>query len=180
MNQHEPHREEGKTEEAVDERRCAHVKDDGTRCKGWKVKGADLCAGHLNGFGRGGADPREAASRSAEVRKASADARSEARERAAGTLQDRTAAFLARDDVQRALERRWMDILDNGSDSDAIRLHAQLSDRVFGRPTERVEVEDVTLPSSIADIDAMTPEQRRAALREMTKRLEQRRTGTDD
>ena len=169
---------EGENVDPHAEKRCTHVKPDGTRCKGWRAKGADLCPGHLNGFGRGGADPREAASRSAEVRREAAEDRSEAAAVARMGLQERTAAFLARDDVQRALEQRWLDILENGSDADAIRLHAQLADRVFGRPTERVEVDDVRVPASVEEIRAMSPEERRAALRELNARLA--RTGTED
>jgi hypothetical protein len=53
----------------------------GDRCKGWRVKGESLCAGHL-GLGVS-ANPRESASLSAEVRKERREAR-EGRDHADG------------------------------------------------------------------------------------------------
>jgi hypothetical protein len=81
----------------------------------------------------------------------------------------------------RALERReelvkaLIDAAVQGREVPALRV---IFDRLEGRVAERIEVDDVRIPQTVADIDAMTPEQRRAALREMTRRLD--RTGTSD
>jgi hypothetical protein len=64
-----------------DEKRCTAQSKSGDRCLGWRSKGSDLCSGHGAGFGRGGADPREAASRSIQARSSRS---TEARDRAAG------------------------------------------------------------------------------------------------
>ena len=160
--------------EEIDPRRCEHVREDGSHCKGWKVKGRAYCAGH-SGIGIA-ADPksfaRTASAESARARSERAEVRREAAE---GGLR----AVLGRKLEQHAneLADRLMDIVREGSDADALRAIEAMSNRVLGRPTEHVEVADVRLPKSVEDIRAMSPEERRAALRELNARL---RTGTDD
>lgn len=157
--------EREREEPAVDPRRCAHVREDGSRCKGWKVKGADLCAGHLQGFGRGGADPRAAASKSAEVRRAAAEARSEARKR---SLEDVLAARL--EERAEQLIDRLMEIAENGGDADALRAIDRMLDRVYGTAVQRTRDETVQVPEEVEAIRAMSSEERRAVLIEMNRR----------
>ena len=55
----------GQRSPSVHPRSCEHVGADGSRCRGWKVKGERLCAGHL---GRGVAANPAAYARGAEER----------------------------------------------------------------------------------------------------------------
>jgi hypothetical protein len=144
----------------VDPRRCTHVRNDGTRCKGWKMSGSDFCAGHTLGFGRG-SDPREAASKSAEVRKGHAQARSEARQAARRRPQDVYRDALVAHAEE--LAARLLDIATNGSDADALRAIEALNSRVLGRPTERIEV-DASVPDSVEAIRRMSSAERQALL----------------
>ena len=147
-------------EALVDPRRCTHVKDDGTRCKGWKMSGSDFCAGHTLGFGRG-SDPREAASKSAAVRKGHAQARSEALQAARRRPQDVYRAALV--EHAEELAARLLDIARNGSDSDALRAVEALNSRVLGRPTERVEVQ-AEVPETVEALRRMSSAERMALL----------------
>lgn len=147
-----------------DERHCEHIREDGSRCKGWKAKdGSGLCAGHSSGFGRGGADPREAASRSAEARRGIADARSEARKLG---LRDLLASRLeARADV---IVSRLMNIVETGTDADALRAVDAMLSRVYGRPKESIEVAAVQAePETVQALRAMTVQQRADLIRSL-------------
>jgi hypothetical protein len=145
-----------------DERRCVHLREDGERCRGWRVRGESLCAGHL---GRGIAgNPQEAArlaaAKSAEVRHARAEERKM-------TLQDRLAAALERNAEK--IEARLLAIIDNGNDADALRAIHEWTNRVYGRPTERVE--QVTAESETErELREMSREERTAALIELERK----------
>jgi hypothetical protein len=158
---------EPSTDEHCDRRKCAHVYDDGRRCNGWKVKGEALCAGHLRlGIA---ADPHAYGQRgstvSAQVRAERAQIRAEQRKSVSKRLDDRAAAFLEREDVQQAIEERWLAILRNGGDADAIRLLKDLTDRVYGTAIQRTKDETLKTPADIEAIRAMSSEERRAFIR---------------
>jgi len=119
---------------ATGERHCEHVRTDGSRCKGWKVKGQSLCAGHL---GKGVAsDPATYGKRGASV---SADIRHDRAEKAKKRPVD-----VYRDAMNEHAElfvRERIAIVKDRSQPAADRLRAmeQLENRALGRPTERVE-----------------------------------------
>lgn len=166
----------GEMEASPDDRKCTHVREDGTRCKGWRMKDhpAGLCAGHA-GIGVA-ADPAEAARLSAESRREQAETRTEARKR---TLKDMLAERL--EEQADAIATRLTAIIANGDDSDALRAIENWMSRVYGRPTERVEA-TVVEPESVAELRRMSSEERRALLARMAGdgRLSLVRTGTED
>ena len=79
-------------------------------------------------------------------------------------LRDRLAQGLERN--AELIERRLTAIIENGSDADALRAVQEWTNRVYGRPTERIENVDVPTETERA-IEAMTPQQRREALRQL-------------
>jgi hypothetical protein len=146
-------------ERTIDARHCTFVKDDGSRCKGWKVKGTDLCAGHGAGFGHGGADPREAASRSAEVRRGNAEVRKRRPQEVYNeAMVENAAEFVA---ARLALIRD-----PRALPSDRLRAMEQLEARAMGKPKEHVLVE-AEEPESLAAIRAMSRDERRDLMRRL-------------
>ena len=94
-----------------------------------------------------------------------------ARARHAGAARTRVASsWLADPKTIRAMKERWNDIHVNGSDADAIRLIEKQMDRAYGRPGEQKPEPEIELPKSIAEVRAMTREQRCALPRELEKR----------
>lgn len=152
-----PSRPQGEEE---DPRRCSHVREDGARCKGWKTS-TGKCPGH-SGIGLA-ASPQaaaEAASLSGTKRQAEAQARSEARK----PLRDQLAARLEERADQ--LITRLMQIVDTGTDADALRAIDAMLSRVYGRPKETVEVQaPVEEPETMQALRSMTIEQRADLLR---------------
>lgn len=64
-----------------------------------------------------------------------------------------------------ALVTRLLDIVEHGSDADALRAADTLMSRVYGRPVQPTE--DLTpsaVPTTAAEVRAMSPEERRALL----------------
>jgi hypothetical protein len=87
------------------------------------------------------------------------------------TLQDRLAAALERNADK--IEARLLAIIDNGNDADALRAIQEWTNRVYGRPTDRVE--QVTAESETErTLRDMTREQRTAWLLELERRRELR------
>lgn len=137
-------------EETVDPRRCSHLKGDGSRCKAWKVKGEPYCAGHL---GLGKLDAKGAAAVSAKARQRTAEVRPKTYKQALQAAWEQHA--------ERIVARR-LDIIDNGSDADALRAIEAMESRIYGKPKETVE--QVTTPRTVEALSAMTPEERRQLL----------------
>ena len=140
-----------------DDRRCTEVGRDGERCKAWAVKGAErqLCAGHA---GLGVAASPDAARAAQKV----------ATRRRREVAEERPRSY--RETLQRAWEEnaadvvaRRMEIIRNGSDADALRAIEAMENRIYGRATERVEVE-ATGPSTVDAVRLMPLEERRALL----------------
>lgn len=77
----------------------------------------------------------------------------------------RAAAWLAKPSTQRRLEKRWDDILDNGTDAEMVRLIKELMDRVEGRASEQRAEQPVEIPKTLAGIQAMSAAELTAALR---------------
>lgn len=121
--------------------KCTSTKKNGERCGAWAVRGTDMCAGHLRlgiaedpaGYGDKGRATRQR----------------QAKERKKSLL----------DHMQAEVERRSEDIvgalLRAGLDRGEWRALVALLERVYGRPTERVETSTADV-----DLDQLTPEQR--------------------
>lgn len=169
------------TDAPRDERLCTHVREDGTLCGGWRVKGQELCAGHL-GLGVAASPEAARAAQQAGVSRRSEIAQRR-RRRAVDVYQD--ILELPVDDVRAlarqrdlsvaeafAVERVLMALDDSYSGADRAKAMEQLEARAMGRPTERVEVEQSDpLRETLA---GMSPEERRAMLMALP------RTGSDD
>ena len=140
------------------ERRCAHLSELGEQCVAYATR-TGMCAGH-SGAGVA-ARPSHHALRSAAVRQTKAAERKR-------TFQDRLAQQL--EEHAEAIVERLMEIVWSGSDADALRAIEAMANRVYGRPTARVETTVAETPRSVEAIRAMTSEQRHALL----LRLEQR------
>jgi hypothetical protein len=154
--------------ELRDTRRCEHIYPDGHKkagqqCQGFKGS-SGFCPGHARsqGLTRHGKGAAEAAAASPEDLQEQEAAVAAAQERARLSLDALAAGWLEDPKTQARLKRRWNDIFDNGSDAELIRLSKELTDRVYGRATEHVKVEEVTVPKSLQEVRDMTPEQRRA------------------
>ena len=146
------------TEGTTDERHCSHIREDGSRCKGWKMRGSDLCAGHA---GRGiAANPsayaREGAAVSAEVRQERAEVAPKSYKQALQAAWEQHAA---------AIVARRLDIITNGSDADALRAIEAMESRIYGKPKETVE--QVTTPRTVEAIRSMTADERRQLLHQL-------------
>jgi hypothetical protein len=74
-----------------------------------------------------------------------------------------------RKDKADVIAAQLADIIENGSDADALRAMEQWTSRVYGKPTERVET-DISIPQTWEEIDSMSREQRQAILREYRRR----------
>lgn len=146
-----PSRQQG---EEQDPRRCEKEREDGTRCKAWKVRGEPYCAGHL---GLGQLDASRAAKRSAEVRAGTAQARN-------ASLRDLLARQLEEnaDEIVAAL----LDVIRTGTHADKLRAIEAWTSRVYGKPTERVEHGPLTEPETDAELRAMSEEDRLALIRQ--------------
>lgn len=127
----------------LDERRCWRVKDavddePRSQCKAFRVRGQPYCAGHL---GLGGIDPYAGGAASAQARSGRAQARKmTVLEAAHAVLEEHADAIL----------RNW-----TSQAADDWRAADALMTRVFGRPTERVELGPVTLTDEVlADPEA--------------------------
>jgi hypothetical protein len=136
--------------EEPDPRRCAFVKNDGTRCKAWKVKSESLCAGHL---GRGiAADPqaygKAAAAKAAELRVS----RAEDRKRTPTEVY----ANALNEHAERFVEARLAIVDDpKASASDKLGAMRDLENRALGRPKE-TQVHEVEIPEDWAMLDQMS------------------------
>lgn len=161
-------RPKGFTRVPPDERRCIHVypegEKEGQRCVGWALREqeARLCAGHA---GLGIAASPEAA-RAAQA--LGAERRSEE-----ASAAKKTPIQVYRDALRvnaEKLSARLLEIAANGNDSDSLRAIEQLTSRVMGKPKDHVELE-TKAPAVLADLAAMTQEERLAFIRERTPRL---------
>lgn len=136
-----------------EEKRCTATKKDGERCGARKALGGELCAGHA-GLGVAG-DPtvsKLAAQRSAENRRAKVEARKK-------TAMDWLADAL--EEKGERIAEAAARLAENGD----MRAAQFLFERVYGKPVERVQTEDVT------DLDALTAEQRTALRRELAEQF---------
>jgi hypothetical protein len=146
----------GQRSPSVHPRSCEHVGADGSRCRGWKVKGERLCAGHL---GRGvAANPaayaRGAAARSAEIRHGKAEAR---KRRALDVYRD-----AVEENAQSFVDARLQIINDQAAPAgDRLRAMEQLESRALGKPKESVTVDTEESETERA-LKALTPEERLA------------------
>jgi hypothetical protein len=126
-----------------DERRCAHVGEDGNRCKAYKARGKELCAGHLGlGFSSSPEAVRMAAARGG--RRAAAvrqQLRHEARLLTIMTPRERMVAAMN----QRVESGQVMTAIDRGlADPDtrvALQAAGLVLDRAHGRPLQPTEAQ---------------------------------------
>ena len=133
--------------------RCAARNKQGNPCAAPALKGADLCLAHS---GQTRLDSAKGAQRSAEVRRAKAQARRE-------TLRDKLARKLEEhaDEVVAA----YLAGIRSGDPNRAYRAADAWISRVHGRPKETVE--NVTVPDDPLDIAAMSREEREALKRRL-------------
>lgn len=181
-------RQDEQPELELDPRRCHYIYPEGhpkagTQCQGWRVRKGEHCPGHSGlGIAASPEAARRAAQAGARERQEQAQARSEARKRASLSLADRASAFLDREDVQEAVEARWLATIRDGSDSDARQLLRDLMDRAFGRVTEKVELSQTLSPDEedwlrqMREIRAITE----LSDEELERRLEAREGGESD
>ena len=148
-----------------DARRCSFMRDDGTRCNGWRVHGEELCAGHL---GKGVAASPEAA-RAAQ--KQGARRRSEMLAKARKRPEDayREALYANAEEIA----NRLAEIAMHGEPSEAIRAAEVLTSRVLGKPTDRHEVV-AKVPETLQELEGMS----RAELEAILAELELERGGS--
>ena len=139
-------------EEAWDERRCGRGKADGTRCKAFKVKGEDACAGHL-GLGIG----KDPAAYAREAASASAQARSDRAEERKKRVKDRLADAVE-GDLADAIIAAYRKGLESDDPATAMRAAEGILSRVYGKPKEIVE-QTVTKPEEIARLDQLSDEE---------------------
>ena len=66
---------------------------------------------------------------------------------------------------------RFDGIIARGSDADFVRAYRELADTAYGTAVQRSKVEEVTEPSSVDEVLATTPEQRRAFIARRTAEL---------
>jgi hypothetical protein len=125
-------------------------KKTGARCTAWAVRGKLYCAGHL---GLGKLDAARAAARSAEVRQATAAA---VRKPLRALLADKLEAHA--DEIV----TRWLAIIQTGENGEALRAIEAMMSRVYGRPTESLELTQPDRSPEQERIAAMTPEERAA------------------
>ena len=150
------------TESAPRKAQCVAVsKKTGKRCTAYAVAGRDLCAGHA-GLGKLGMDPRKAAEASARARRARLERRKQAaeggyREQLRQMFEEHAAEILA----------RKLEIIRNGSDTDALRAIEQTESRIYGKPKETVETRSTEIPEQLAEIRALPFEQKLALLRQL-------------
>lgn len=139
----------GELETQLDPRHCSFLREDGTQCKGWKVKGEELCAGHL---GLGIAEDPEAYGKAGAA--ASAEVRQERAEERRRTPQEAFRAALVLHAEQLAGE--LVRIATSGeSDADRLRAIEALSSRVLGKPTEKVE-HTVSIPRTVEELEQLS------------------------
>lgn len=140
--------------------RCTGVKRDGSRCTLKRAEGyGDKCRAH-------GMSPEErtALSRAGvEARQRRAEERSDVVERGRKGLK----ALMAERLEERAdvIVARLVDVVEHGTDADALRAAEVLMSRVYGRPVQPTE--DLTpqrVPTTADEVRAMSPEERRALL----------------
>jgi hypothetical protein len=62
---------------------------------------------------------------------------------------------------------RKLEIIRNGSDTDALRAIEQTESRIYGKPKETVETRSTEIPEQLAEIRAMPFEQKLALLRQL-------------
>ncbi len=170
MNTHHDTTTEGEGEKTLDPRRCSHIRDNGEQCKGWKMRDSDLCPGHA-GVGLA-ANPQAAGNRGRARAGELAEQRREQAETAAVTSKKGLRVLLAQRLEEHAdkIAARLASIIEDGSDADALRAIESWTSRVYGRPTEHVEVAEK--PRTLEELRAMPRAQRLALLAD----IEQRRT----
>jgi hypothetical protein len=122
--------------DSVDSRRCEQRKEDGRRCRGWKVSGSSYCAGHT-GLGVA-ASPEAAAAaarQSAVVRQEKAQV---AKRRALDVYRE------AVEEHAEAFVQARLSIINDSTASAGDRLRAmeQLESRALGKPKETLEHQD--------------------------------------
>ena len=139
---------------------CIGRKKDGTRCSLKKATGyGDYCRAH-------GMTPEQRMTlvrQGVEARQRRAKASSDAVEHGRKGLQVLMAEAL--EEHAGAVVTRLLAIVDHGTDADALRAAEALMARVYGRPVQRTE--DVTVqrtPTTVDEVRAMTPEERRSLL----------------
>ena len=154
-----------------DERRCTATARDGQRCRAYRARGHETCAGHAGlGFNRDPDSAREAGKRGGHARaKVLAAARHEVRLRSVATPRElMTAGFAAR--VADGATLRAIDAaLASPDPRVALQAAEVVHDRLFGRPVALTETQ---LPGTQAyvelrrTLDSLEPEERLAYLRE--------------
>jgi hypothetical protein len=141
---------------AVDPRHCEHTKEDGSRCKGWTVKGESLCSGHL---GRGiAANPSASARLANQSRREVGEERRERLERAPRTV--REARQMVYEELKDDMLDAWREAIRTGDPVAIRRAEAseRLASRVEGRPTEHV-VTEALKPRWKQEMDALSLEE---------------------
>ena len=146
--------------EPASERHCAFLKDNGERCKAYRVRGERLCAGHLGLGVAAGGDIARAAQREGAARRSElvAERKRTPQEAMRAVLAERAEDF-ARVRVEIALDPKT-------SASDRLAAIRDLESRVLGKPTERVE-HSVEVPGSIQRLREMSAEERDALWRQL-------------
>jgi hypothetical protein len=112
--------------------RCTSKRRDGEDCQGFAVE-RGLCIAHS---GKGRFDT--ATARQAQARKAQLAA--ERRQARSETLRDKLARQL--EEQAGMITSRLSSIVESGTDADALRAIEAWLSRVYGKPTERLEVEE--------------------------------------
>lgn len=139
--------------EAWDERLCGRDKADGTRCKAFKVKGKDACAGHL-GLGIG----KDPAAYAKQANAASVEARRDRAEERKKRPQDIYSAALNAHAAEMADRLIKIATDPTSSDADALRAIEALNSRVLGKPKETVET-TVGKPELVTDLEKLSTEE---------------------
>lgn len=135
----------------------ATSKKTGERCKAFAMHGSTMCAGHAGkGFG---ADPSQAARKSAEVRSGQAEVR---RKRLRDALADAVEG-----ELHEAIVAAYRTALVSGEAGERLRAAEALLSRVYGKPKETVETVQRERPKELQEIADMTPEERDALWREL-------------
>lgn len=153
-------------ERVLDSNRCGYVFPEGHGRHGERctVKGTSTgyCPSHTKLLGLG--QSQSASASSANGSESGENEGLSAAEMAEASLARSAAVWLASAKTQKALLKRWDAILAKGTDAELIRLVKELMDRVYGRATEAQPEPEVRIPRTLAEVAAMTPAERRAAL----------------
>jgi hypothetical protein len=163
---HEAQADVNDSADSVDSRHCEQRKQDGRRCRGWKVSGSSYCAGH-SGLGVA-ASPEAAAAaarQSAEVRQMKAQV---AKRRPIDVVREGLEA-----DAEAFYRVRREIALDSSAPTgDRLRAIEQLESRALGKPKETVEHQGEENPLR-DELLRLPQEERRAWLRDLNSRADE-------